>query len=225
MDELQKKYNLLVTQNEILRKENTELRSLLCAHGIEYKSRPTNVIDSIYSPISLPVIKLSLDERVALFMSLFKGRKDVFARRWFSKSTGKAGYQPVCVNEWRRGVCDKKTYKCAECPNRDFAPLTSHDVYRHWEVRMKTAVTWSGFMPSCLTIIVHFYVRTLMTRAVSMTTRIMFLLLWVYVETGRFHTQLNVLALVTVPMFGYSLKNHSPHSRQGDWEMQYLQRR
>ena len=133
MDELQKKYNLLVTQNEILRKENTELRSLLCAHGIEYKPRPTNVIDSIYSPISLPVFKLSLDERVALFMSLFKGRKDVFARRWFSKSTGKAGYQPICVNVWRRGVCDKKTYKCAECPNRDFAPLTSQDVYRHLE--------------------------------------------------------------------------------------------
>ena len=133
MDELQKKYNLLVTQNEILRKENTELRSLLCAHGIEYKPRSANVIDSIYSPVSLPVFKLSLDERVALFMSLFKGRKDVFARRWFSKSTGKTGYQPVCVNEWRRGVCDKKTYKCAECPNRDFAPLTSHDVYRHLE--------------------------------------------------------------------------------------------
>ena len=143
MDELQKKYNLLVAQNEILRKENAELRSLLCAHGIEnkprptniieYKPRPSNVIDSIYSPISLPVIKLSLDERVALFMSLFKGRKDVFARRWFSKSTGKAGYQPVCVNEWRRGVCDKKKFKCAECPNRDFAPLTSQDVYRHLE--------------------------------------------------------------------------------------------
>ena len=133
MDELQKKYNLLVTQNEILRKENTELRSLLCAHGIEYKPRSANVIDSIYSPVSLPVFKLSLDERVALFMSLFKGREDVFARRWFSKSTGKAGYQPVCVNEWRRGVCDKKTYKCAECPNRDFAPLTSQDVYRHLE--------------------------------------------------------------------------------------------
>ena len=133
MDELQKKYNLLVAQNEILRKENTELKSLLRAHGIEYKPRPSNVIDSIYSPVSLPVIKLSLDERVALFMSLFKGRKDVFARRWFSKSTGKAGYQPVCVNEWRRGVCDKKKFKCAECPNRDFAPLTSQDVYRHLE--------------------------------------------------------------------------------------------
>ena len=133
MSDLQEKYAQILAQNESLRKENAELKSLLRSHGIEYKPRHTNVIDSIYSPISLPVFKLSLDERVALFMSLFKGREDVFARRWFSKSTGKAGYQPVCVNEWRRGVCDKKTYKCAECPNRDFAPLTSQDVYRHLE--------------------------------------------------------------------------------------------
>ena len=133
MPDLQEKYAQILAQNESLRKENAELKSLLCAHGIEYKPRHTNLIDSRYSPISLPVFKLSLDERVALFMSLFKGREDVFARRWFSKSTGKAGYQPVCVNEWRRGVCDKKTYKCAECPNRYFAPLTSQDVYRHLE--------------------------------------------------------------------------------------------
>ena len=85
MDELQEKYNQLVAQNEVLRKENAELKSLLCAHGIEYKPRSAKVIDSIYSPVSLPVFKLSLDERVALFMSLFKGREDVFARRWFSK--------------------------------------------------------------------------------------------------------------------------------------------
>ena len=133
MDELQEKYNLLLAQNEVLRKENAELKSLLCAYGIEYKPKPTDVIDSVYSPISLPAIKLSLDERIALFMSLFKGREDVFARRWFSKATGKGGYQPVCVNEWRREVCDKKAYKCAECPNRNFAPLTFQDLYRHLE--------------------------------------------------------------------------------------------
>ena len=104
---------------------------------------------------------------------------------------------------------------------RHWHPKTSIAI---WKVRMKTAVTWSGFMPSCLTIIAHFYARTLMTKAVSMATRMMFLLLWVYVETGRFRTQLNVPALVTVPMSGYSLKNHSQHSRQGDWVMQYLQR-
>lgn len=133
MDELQEKYNQLVVQNEMLRKENTALKSLLCAHGIEYKSKQTDAAAPIYSPISFPIVKLSLDERVALFMSLFKGREDVFARRWFSRTTGKGGYQPVCVNEWRRGVCDKKKFKCAECPNRNFAPLTSHDIYRHLE--------------------------------------------------------------------------------------------
>lgn len=133
MSDLQEKYAQILAQNESLRKENAELKSLLRSHGIEYEPKPTNVTDSIYSPISLPVIKLSLDERVALFMSLFKGREDVFARRWFSKTTGKGGYQPVCANEWRLGVCDKKKFKCAECPNRNFAPLTSQDIYRHLE--------------------------------------------------------------------------------------------
>ena len=133
MSDLQEKYAQILAQNESLRKENAELKSLLRSYGIEYKPKPTNVTDSLFSPISLPVIKLSLDERVTLFMSLFKGREDVFARRWFSKTIGKGGYQPVCANEWRRGVCDKKKFKCAECPNRNFAPLTFQDIYRHLE--------------------------------------------------------------------------------------------
>jgi len=33
---------------------------------------------------------LSLQEKVELFCSLFKGREDVFARRWYSKTSGKA---------------------------------------------------------------------------------------------------------------------------------------
>lgn len=133
MSDLQEKYAQILAQNESLRKENAELKSLLCAHGIEYKPKQKEVNDSVYSPISFPAVKLSLEERVSLFQSLFKGREDVFARRWFSKSTGKGGYQPVCTNEWRHGVCDKKTFKCAECPNRSFAPLTSQDIYRHLE--------------------------------------------------------------------------------------------
>lgn len=133
MSDLQEKYAQILAQNESLRKENAELKSLLCAHGIEYKPKQKEVNDSVYSPISFPAVKLSLEERVSLFQSLFKGREDVFARRWFSKSTGKGGYQPVCTNEWRHGVCDKKTFKCAECPNRSFAPLTSKDIYRHLE--------------------------------------------------------------------------------------------
>lgn len=86
-----------------------------------------------FSSITYPQIKLSLDEKIALFRNFFKGRDDVFARRWFNKATEKGGYQPVCINEWRRGICDKKKHKCAECPNRNFATLTNQDIYRHLE--------------------------------------------------------------------------------------------
>ena len=108
MEDIQDKYNYLLQQNEALRQENEELKLLLHAHGIEYKSKHAEEKDSVYSPFTFPSVKLSIEERVAIFRSLFKGREDVFARRWFSKTTGKSGYQPVCINEWRRGVCDKK---------------------------------------------------------------------------------------------------------------------
>ena len=133
MEDIQEKYNHLLQQNEALRQENEELKSLLHAHGIEYKPKHAEEKDGVYSPFTFPSVKLSIEERVAIFHSLFKGREDVFARRWFSKTTGKSGYQPVCINEWRRGVCDKKKYKCADCPNRHFAPLTYQDLYRHLE--------------------------------------------------------------------------------------------
>lgn len=133
MEDIQEKYNHLLLQNEALRQENEELKLLLHAHGIEYKPKHAEEKDAAYSPCTFPSVKLSIEERITLFHSLFKGREDVFARRWFSKTTGKSGYQPVCINEWRRGVCDKKKFKCADCPNRHFAPLTYQYLYRHLE--------------------------------------------------------------------------------------------
>ena len=32
--------------------------------------------------------------------ALFKGREDVFAKRWYSDVSKKSGYQPVCEREW-----------------------------------------------------------------------------------------------------------------------------
>ncbi len=71
------------------------------------------------------------ERKVALFRSLFRGRDDLFARRFESARTGRSGYQPVCLNEWRRGVCDKKSVACARCPNRQFVPLSNEAVTRH----------------------------------------------------------------------------------------------
>ena len=62
---------------------------------------------------------------------MFQGRDDVFAKRWYSSTTQKSGYQPVCKREWNREFCDKRKYKCADCPNRQFAPLTYNDFFNH----------------------------------------------------------------------------------------------
>ena len=44
----------------------------------------------------------SVAEKIALFRCLFRGREEVHARRFASAKTGRAGYQPVCGNEWTR---------------------------------------------------------------------------------------------------------------------------
>jgi superfamily II DNA or RNA helicase/very-short-patch-repair endonuclease len=68
-------------------------------------------------------------EKISLFRSLFRGREDVWARRFESRRTGKSGYAPACANEWVRGVCEKPKVRCADCPQRRFLPL-DEDVIR-----------------------------------------------------------------------------------------------
>ncbi len=132
MQQKQQKYDSLIHELEQLKLENARLKELLHANGIAYDVVSTDVDEEkVYSDISFPDVHLGKDERVELFRSLFRGREDVFARRWYSKATNKGGYQPVCVNEWRRGICDKKAVKCADCPNRNFLPLGYDEICRH----------------------------------------------------------------------------------------------
>lgn len=39
----------------------------------------------------------------------------------------------MCLNEWHRTFCDKKKFKCAECPHCQFKTLSYEDVYKHLE--------------------------------------------------------------------------------------------
>ena len=133
---------------EALRAENARLIALLESHGIEWRASAGQ---------SPPVerIGLSPEEKIALFRRLFRGRGDVHAVRWESKTTGKSGYAPACANdkfarganlhseaarraramdgpsEWRVGVCEKPRIKCADCGNRSFIPLAEAAIYRH----------------------------------------------------------------------------------------------
>lgn len=77
-------------------------------------------------------------EKIALFRSLFRGREDVFPRRWENPRTGKSGYSPACANEWEEGLCAKKRRPgggrrstCGECPHQAFLPVDDTAVARH----------------------------------------------------------------------------------------------
>ncbi len=86
--------------------------------------------DVVASPTTL-----SNAEKVALFRSLFRGRDDVFPRRWENAKTGKVGYAPACHNEWVRGICEKPRIKCSDCPNQAFVPVTDEVVRSHLQGR------------------------------------------------------------------------------------------
>ena len=74
----------------------------------------------------------SPEQKIALFRSLFRGRDDVYPRRFESRATGKAGYSPVCANEWVTGVCEKPRVKCAVCQHRRFLPVTDDVIRQHF---------------------------------------------------------------------------------------------
>ncbi len=72
---------------------------------------------------------LTPDEKISIFRSFFRGREEVYPRRFENRKSGKMGYAPVCSNEWVRGICAKPKIKCSECPHRAFLPVTD-DVIR-----------------------------------------------------------------------------------------------
>jgi hypothetical protein len=72
--------------------------------------------------------------RVALFASLFRGRPDVFATRWESRTQpGRSGWAPRCANEWRPGICEKPRIKCAACVHRRFVAFSEAEIRKHLE--------------------------------------------------------------------------------------------
>lgn len=70
-------------------------------------------------------------DKIALFRSLFRGREDVYPRRFESRRTGRSGYQPACGNEWVRGICEKPRIRCSECAHRQMLRVTEEVVRWH----------------------------------------------------------------------------------------------
>lgn len=72
-----------------------------------------------------------VEDKIALYRSFFRGRDDVYPRRFERKRSGRSGYQPACANEWLPVVCEKPRIKCATCPNRAFLQVTDEAIRWH----------------------------------------------------------------------------------------------
>jgi superfamily II DNA or RNA helicase/very-short-patch-repair endonuclease len=75
--------------------------------------------------------KSTPETKISLFRSLFRGREEVYPRRFESRKTGRAGYQPACGNEWVRGICEKPRIKCSDCPHQRWLPVTDEVIRWH----------------------------------------------------------------------------------------------
>ena len=77
---------------------------------------------------------LSKEEKVKIFISLFRGRDDVFAQRWEKWDGSISGYSPVAVpkNYGDKCFCDRtKKFKCNYCEERGYLKLTDTIIEDH----------------------------------------------------------------------------------------------
>ena len=133
---------------EELERENQELRRQL---GYAEPVRPvvteTPKSEKVLETAAGIHMRSTPEEKIRLFRSLFRGREDVFARRWYSVQKEKGGYAPVCANEWKYGVCIKPKGKCSKCENRVLVPLDDATIYKHLSGRDANGQDVIGLYP------------------------------------------------------------------------------
>ena len=120
----------LIKKVEALERENKELKEKLYGK-IERKKEEA---------INKETKAISNEEKVKIFMNIFKGRTDIYAKRWISKKNGNAGYSPVCKNEFNIYKCDKKRTKCNKCPYRELEPLTEDAILKHLQGKITIGI-------------------------------------------------------------------------------------
>lgn len=71
---------------------------------------------------------------IQIFMSIFKGRHDVYAKRW--EKDGKNGYSPAYKVDWSKFAAFKASGgRFADYPHKTSLPLTMEVIQSHLEGR------------------------------------------------------------------------------------------
>lgn len=120
-------------ENSRLREENARLHRILAAHGIVLpQPLPGNPLPTEADVTATPIDRDErARQRIALFRSLFRGREDVYARRW-ENADGRMGYMPAAVKDWnainRSRPQDRKK---VDEQTRRFLPITDAVIEQH----------------------------------------------------------------------------------------------
>ncbi|BCU75377.1 DEAD/DEAH box helicase family protein [Luteolibacter sp. LG18] len=99
-----------------------ELHDLEARRDALIRERTALLIANNPLDVGVPV-SFSHAEKIALFLSLFRCRNDVFPKLWENSKLERKGYSPACRNEWHRGICEKPRVKCSECFHQAFPPF------------------------------------------------------------------------------------------------------
>ena len=77
--------------------------------------------------------QLSLEQRIEIYMSYFRGRDDVYPYLSINKNNPNIKYYiPACVNEWKNGVCNKTMGKpCKTCQYKELKPINCDVIKNH----------------------------------------------------------------------------------------------
>ena len=120
-------------ENIRLREENARLRRLLAVHSIPIPQlAPEN--PALTKPVEMasPVDREErARQRITLFRTLFRGREDVYARRW-QNDDGRHGYVPAAVKDWKAiNKSRPEERKKVDQKTRRFLPMTDAVVENH----------------------------------------------------------------------------------------------
>jgi hypothetical protein len=120
-------------ENVRLREENARLRRLLAVHSVPIPQLPAErPLPAKTVEPSPPVDKEErARQRIALFRSLFRGREDVYARRW-ENADGRYGYMPAVLKDWKAiNKSRPEDRKRVDQKTRKFLPLTDAVIEDH----------------------------------------------------------------------------------------------
>ena len=159
-ENLSEKYQLLLQENRLLKERVSSLESALkqagvplveCTHSDYIESNSVTSLMSVqggasHEAVEKPIPTLnkysSPAEKIRLYMSLFKGREDVYAHKYFNKKEGKHAYGPMKRKPWERTQGDGL-----------YAPFDEHVVDHH--LRGFDGMI-AGIFPICLDDSCHF---------------------------------------------------------------------